>query len=414
MSKIIDLKEERKKEKRKNLIMKLIFIVVAIYILYVIYLILKTPTDTMTVETGILTEEEAAIGYIIRDETVIKGNNYKNGIYQILSEGEKAAKNQTIFRYYGKSEDELQEKINDVNIKIQEAVEKEKSSILLSDVKKLETQIDDKIKTLSKQTDIQTISEYKKYISELMLKKALILGESSQSGSYIKNLMSQKEQYESELEKGSEYIKATESGILSYRVDGFEEILGTNNFENLLTQDLEDLDIKTGKTIPESNESGKIIYNFGCYIATTLDSDTAKNAEVGDKIKITFASGDEKTAQIYKINEEDDGKRLIILKIDSITEELISYRKISFNITWWSYSGIKVPNHAIIEDENGLKYVVRKTTTGTEKVLVKLLKKNERNSVIGTYSAEDLKELSVDINNYRGISTYDTIMLYPE
>lgn len=414
MSKIIDLKEERKKKNRKNFIMKVISVVTIIYIIYAIYLIVKTPKDTITVETGTLTVEESATGYIIRDETIVKGKNYKNGIYQIISEGERAAKNQTIFRYYGKSEDELQAKIDEIDGKIQEALEKQENTILNADIKNLETQLDEKIQILKNTTDVQALAEYKKEISEIMLKKAKIAGESSQSGSYIKKLIAQREEYETELMDGSEYIQAPVSGVVSYRVDGLEEILTVSGIESLTAQSLEELDAKTGKIVSTSNESAKIIDNFGCYIATVLDSDTAKEAEQGDTVKITLSSGTAINATIYSITEQENGKMLIVFKLSTLNDELISYRKISFNITWWSYSGIKVPNNAILEDENNLKYVVRKTTTGTVNVFVKVLKKNTQYSIISTYSSDDLKELGIDSSTYRGIDVYDTIMLYPE
>ena len=412
MSKVIDLKEKRLKN-TKSFIMKGIFIITVIYIIYAIYLIFKTPNDTLTVSSGILTEDEMVTGIIIRDEKVVQGKNYKNGIYQILSEGERAAKNQIIFRYYGKSEAKLQDKIAEVNLKIQDALEKnEKSIFSVADAKNLENQINKIADSLNNEHDIQKIADSKKNLSNLVLKKATIIGESSKSGSYIKKLISERENYEKELEKGSEYMKAPTSGIASYRVDGFEEVLGVNNLENLKSEELEKLDIKTGKIISSSNESGKVIDNFGCYIATILNSRVANDAEKGDKVKITLSSGKEVNAEVYQINQEKD-KRLIILKLNTITDELISYRKISFNITWWSYSGIKIPNEAII-DEDGLKYVMSKTTTGTNKVLVKVLKKNENYSIVGTYSADDLKKLGLDMEKYKGISVHDTILMYPE
>ena len=412
MSKVIDLKEEKKKRDKKNIIMKIIFIIVAIYIVYAIYLIVKTPNDTITVNTGTLTQEESTTGIIIRDEVIVKGSNYKNGINQIISEGERTSKNQVIFRYYGKSEDELQKKIDDVNLKIQDALKKSENSIFSVDAKNLEKQIDNNIKSLSNQTDIQKISEIKKNLSATILKKAIIIGEASQSGSYIKKLVSQREQYEKELEEDSEYIKSPKSGVVSYRVDGYEETLGVNNLENLNSKDLDELDLKTGKIVSASNEEAKIVDNFGCYLATTLSSDTAMQAEVGDKVNITLSSSTEVTASIYSIKEEND-KRFIIFKINNLSEELIAYRKVSFNITWWSYSGIKVPNEAIIDGENDLKYVVVKTATGKNKVLVKILKKNENSSIIGKYSAEDLKNLGIDSSSYKGINVYDTILMYP-
>lgn len=399
----------------KNVIMKILIILAVVYIFYAILLIVKTPTDTITVEKGVLTEEETTTGIIIRKEKVVKGENYKNGIYQIVAEGEKAAKNQTIFRYYGKSEKELESKIEEVNTKIQEAMEGEKNivfSALSSDVKNLENRIDEKIVNLSTETDIQKIAEIKKDISEALLKKAKIVGQTSQSGSYIRKLIAEREGYEKELEKGSEYMKAPISGIVSYRVDGLEEILGTENFENLNSQELEKLDVKTGKIVSANNESAKVIDNFECFIAAVLSSDAAKEAQEGDIVNLSLASGKETEAVIYKINEEDT-KRIIIFKIKNLSDEFFLYRKISFNITWWSYSGIKVPNGAIIEGKDGLKYVALKTTTGTSNVLVKILKKNENYSIIGSYSSDDLQKLGIDSKKYKGISVYDNIMMYP-
>lgn len=111
---------------------------------------------------------------------------------------------------------------------------------------------------------------------------------------------------------------------------------------------------------------------------------------------------------------QEDGKVLIVLDLKTLTEELIQYRKISFNITWWSYSGLKVPNTSILEDENGLKYVIRKKSGEDQKVIVKLLKKNDKYSVISTYSNEELEALGIDIKDYKKISQYDNILIYPE
>lgn len=158
---------------------------------------------------------------------------------------------------------------------------------------------------------------------------------------------------------------------------------------------------------------GKIIDNFNCYLAVIQNSDAAKNAEIGDEVNITLSSGDEITAKITYISSQENDKVLIVFDLKTLTEELIQYRKISFNITWWSYSGLKVPNTSILEDENGLKYVVRKKSGENEKVLVKVLKKNDKYSIISTYDAEELNSLGVNMQDYGNVSKYDTILLYP-
>lgn len=413
MGKLVNLNETRKKIEKKKFIMNIIFIIVSLYIIYAVYLIIRTPTDTITVENGTLTAEESSTGYIIRDETIVKGKNYKNGINQIILEGEKAAKNQTIFRYYGKEETKLQSKIDEVNEKIQKALEKE-NLFTSSDIKNLDDQIDSKLQDLKTMNDVKNLSEYKKQLSEIMLKKATIAGENSKSGSYIKKLIEKREKYEKQLIEGSEYIVAPKSGIVSYRVDGLENVLKTDGFEELNESKLNELDAKTGQIVSSSSEEGKVINNFNIYIATVLDSLPAKQAETGKNVLITLASGEEVNATIHYTKVQDNGKVLIIFKINTLTDELRSYRKISFNITWWSFAGIKVPNDAIIEDENHSKYVLRKNSAGTTKCYVKILKTNEKYSIISSYSVEDLTALGIDINTYKGINIFDTIMLYPK
>ena len=61
-------------------------------------------------------------GYVIRDEKIAKGTNIQNGLYEIKAEGEKTANGEIIFRYYSSSEDDLNNNINDINNKIQEAM----------------------------------------------------------------------------------------------------------------------------------------------------------------------------------------------------------------------------------------------------------------------------------------------------
>lgn len=59
MKNVIEIKS-LKKSLRKKYIIYALFVVILIYIMYAIYLLVRTPTDTFTVERGILTQEESA------------------------------------------------------------------------------------------------------------------------------------------------------------------------------------------------------------------------------------------------------------------------------------------------------------------------------------------------------------------
>ena len=196
--------------------------------------------------------------------------------------------------------------------------------------------------------------------------------------------------------------------------DGLENILSPEDFSSLTHETLENLGLKTGKIISTSSEEGKVINNFECYIATILNSSNAKDADVGDKIKITLSSGNECTGIIEYISKQENDNILLVIKLDTLTDELLQYRKISFNITWWSVAGLKVPNSSIIEDSDGLKYVVRQKSGYSNKVLVKVLKKNEKFSLISTYTKEELDSLGVDSQTDTKIILYDKVLLYPD
>ncbi len=416
-------KQDTKPKKRRILDKKsliAILIILAFIIAFGIYktiIFIQNPADTFSLEQGNIYEEERAIGYIIREETVLKGSNYKNGMEQKKSEGERVAKGEAIFRYYSNGEESLIKKIQDLDQKIEEAMENE-NQYPTSDIRALEKQIEDKIASLYKVNEMQTILQTKKEISDNITKKAKIAGEYSPAGSYLKKLIDERSSYENQLNEGSEYLTAPISGVVSYKVDGYEEALNPKDFSNLSTDFLESLNLKVGQVIADSKEVAKIINNFECYIACTLDSKQAKEAKVGDEVTLRLTNDVEVSSKIEYISQEDD-KVLIVFNIDKQVKELISYRKISFDIIWWSFNGKKVPNEAIAYEqkgENQIAYVIRTRAGYQNKIYVKILKNNEKYTIIDNYTNTELKELGYTSEELQGrglLTIYDEICRKP-
>lgn len=415
----------KKKNKKKVVITYCISTIILIYFVYCIIQLIKQPTDVIAIENGNLSEEESAIGYVIREETVLQGNNYKNGMVQIKAEGEKVAKGDPVFRYYSANEETLIKKIQELDIKIQEAMENE-TNIYSGDIKLLETQIQEKLIELETLNDIQKISEYKKDINTKITKKAKIAGERSPQGSYIRKLIDERSSYENKLNSGSEYINAESSGIVSYRVDGLESVLTPDSFSSLNTKLLQDLKLKTGEIVSSSGENGKIINNFEGYIVATVNSDKAMQAQIGDKVDLRLSNSEEISAEVVYIVEEENG-RLITFKIDSGIEILASYRKITIDIIWWSYRGLKVPNSALIsekgrqgceEEGKDIYFVIRNRAGYTDKIPIKILKQNSSYSIITNYETSELKEkwgyTDNEIKELRNIVVHDEIMVNPK
>lgn len=122
-------------------------------------------------------------------------------------------------------------------------------------------------------------------------------------------------------------------------------------------------------------------------------------------------TGAEINSEVEYVKEQEDGKMLIIFKINKDVEKLISLRKISLDIIWWSYSGLKISNSAIIQDGE-LSYVIRNRTGYKDKILVKILKQNQDYSIIRNYTTEELKALGYkqeEIISMKSIGIYDQI-----
>lgn len=400
---------------KKKIIISILLFCIIIYSIIIIYKLIGNPADNFFVENGEITFEESTEGYIIRDETIVEGNNYKNGIAQIKSEGDKVAKGESIFRYYSNNEEDLTKKIKDLDVKIQDAMSKD-NTLFSSDIKLLESQIEQKLVDIYEQNDIQKIKEYKKDINTYITKKAKIAGEKSPSGSYIKKLIDERTSYENKLNEGAEYVTAPKSGVVSYRVDGLEDVLSVDGFSKLNKKFLDDLKLKTSQVIATSEEKGKIINNFKCYLACYIKSDKAREAKIGDKVKIRLPNSKETTATVEYISLEEDNGVLLVFGLENYVEELISYRKIAFDIIWWSDKGLKVPNSAIVKDENDISYVVRNRAGYYEKIYVNVLRNNNNYSIVKNYTTKELQELGIDnnqISNRKSISLYDQLVLEP-
>ncbi len=374
---------------------------------------------------AIYQKKKVRFGYVIREETVIQGDNYKNGMVQIKAEGERVAKDDPVFRYYSNNEETLVKKIQELDIKIQEAMANE-TNFFSNDIKLLENQIQEKLVELETLNDIQKIAQYKKDINTRITKKAKVAGELSPAGSYIRKLIEERSNYENTLNSGSQYITAPTSGIVSYRVDGLEEVLTPDSFSSLNTKLLEDLNLKTGEIVAGNEKSGKIVNNFEGYIATSLDTKKAKEAQIGDSVTLRLSNSEEIQAKIaYMVEEENE--KLLVFKINAGLELLANYRKITFDIIWWSYKGLKVPNTALIselakegsmEEGNDIYFVIRNRAGYTDKIPVKILKQNSSYSIITNYESTELKEkwgyTGEEVKKLNRVVLHDEIMIHPK
>lgn len=375
--------------------------------------LLKQTSEKTTVFEGSLSYEEPVEAYVIRDEVVLQGENSQNEMVQILADGERAAMNQVVFRYYSNVEDKILKEISEIDEKINQALDNQTLPKVNADVSSLEHEIEDTVNDMYKLNDIQKINEHKNKIETYISKKVDLTGKNSPEGSEVRNLTEQRDKLEKQLETSVEVITAPKAGLASYRVDGLEDKLKIGDFSYLTSSLLNSFELKVGAAIPLSNEKGKIVDNFKCYVATIIDTEKSTSARVGDKVTLRLSTSEEIDATIVHIVEEDN-QRILVFEITEKVQELLEFRLITIDIIWWKYSGLKVSNQALIEEDDRI-FVERNMAGYTEKILVKVLRQNDTYSIVESYTDEELEVLGYsadEISKMKSIKLYDEVLLH--
>ena len=384
---------------------------ITIYISSVAYDLVKNSTETLLIKEGTLYLEENVDGYILREEIIVESGKSDREIVKIKNEGDKIRKGAPVFRFKSPNEDELTKKITELNIKIEQAIENDVDIIPSTDIDLLETQVKEKIMLIEGMNKLNDIEILKKEINELILKKAEIIGEMSPSGSYINDLIDERNDNEKKLNKTSDFTVAPMSGEISYRIDGYEEIFNNNNIGFLSQELLESMEIKTGQAVEIRNNAVKVVNNYEAYVAVILDTNEAKEAEKGDKVLLEFSNLEPVEARIVEIEEEDTGVRVIVFRVTDHVGDLLEYRKVNLTVVWWSVTGLKVPNSTIME-KDGKNFVIRNQSGYKEEIIINIKKSNDTHSIIENCDTEKLINYGYsmdEIKDMKTISMYDEI-----
>ncbi len=187
--------------------------------------LLQNISQKCVVEEGSLKFEESSEGYILRDEKVLQGENYKNGMVQMIAEGQRVAKGKPAFRYYSNGEDEILRQIDTLDAEINAAIESSGLTIFSTDITNLESQIEKVVDSMYCINDLGEIQDKKSELDSYISKKTKITGNLSPADSHVKSLIEKRNTLEGQISNASEVITAPISGMLSYRIDGLEEVL---------------------------------------------------------------------------------------------------------------------------------------------------------------------------------------------
>ncbi len=210
------------------------------------------------------------------------------------------------------------------------------------------------------------------------------------------------------------------SGIVSYILDGYEEILLPKDFENytydalLFDETTKENDIESNKDVVAGRPIFKIINNFEWYIAIKIeDIEKVADYDVGQAIIFELENDIELNGRIINMNITGNNGVLIVKNTDYLHNDY-NIRFNNIEIVKSKKEGFKIPSSTII-DNDGVKGVYIKDINGIVKFRpILIFGQVGEYSIINKGNNNGYIELSGYPNPVRTITLYDEIFLKPD
>lgn len=389
----------------------IIFFIIFNYIPKIIKLF-SQPAQNFTVSVGKIVDEEYTKALIVRNENIL--TNGEKRIEKDKQEGQKVRKGERIGRYYADNEKKILEEIANIDKEIEKVLAENNQKIESPESTILDKKIEALISEINGINKQEKITKITKEVNEEILKKAKTSGELSKEGNKLKKLIDQKTKLENNLNSNTNIITATEAGNVSYKIDGYEGKLKTDNFDYLTKDVISEVDIKSGNIVSTVENNVKIVDGFKTYLVCTLENKNTKDRKVGDTVGIRIGSHEEIDGEIVYMKKISEEENILVFKVDRLYDVLSQYRKVNISIVWWSQEGLKINNNALVKAQNGL-YFAKKDKGGYSEIIpVKVIRKTDEYSLIESYTKADYEKAGIKMDYAPSVVEYDEISISPK
>ncbi len=401
-------------------------IVGATFFIFYFIKMFRKPTEYIIVRNDRITKYENVNALVIREEELVNTNSFSGERKIVAQDATKIAKGGVIASFIEQENEIIKKDIDKIDEQIQTLIS-EDTSDYSQDFKTIDKELGQKVYDIyGIENEYTALVTLKNSIEEDLYSKIKSIGKSAPSNSELKELVNERVSYEDSKYSSKKDLKSTKSGMVSYRVDGYEDVFTPADFSKITPEELKKVPFVIDQQIPIDSQKIKIVNNFVVYLAIMTDSEEGKNLHLNDTIRISFDgsfSNYSKATVEYIIDEEDT--RVVIVKTEDNTENLSKYRKVNLDIIWWNYEGMKVPNEsvyqkAIINEATGEVYATVDAikvlgTTGYQKeVYIKIEKATSDFSIIKNYDDEELLEMGIPegiVDDRNKLNLYDRVVV---
>lgn len=313
--------------------------------------------------------------FVLRDESFIKSSASGTTV-SFAKNGQRIAAGDTVTMVFDSQDDAAAYlKMNEIKKDI-DAFEKisGQSDIDLSNIDSLNKKID---KELYDYLDNVDSGKFKAAISDAELYLGTVTGKQIAVGEKLdvgKKLESLKKEYEEYNSKNYNYTKVTaeNSGYYINGVDGYEKTLDYSSLNEITAKDIEKA-IASEPDKVSSDVIGRSVGAFKWYVLCVVDVQETVNLSFDKEYYLNFPyNGIERLpVTLYSMGERTGDKVSLVFCCDRMNDDLADLRIEDVEIITEEYTGLKIPNSAI-RNEDGVKgvYVIRGHLLGFRKIHV--------------------------------------------
>ena len=380
----------------------LLAVVIIVFLGSQIYSSVYKPITTQAAMVYTATDGLEITGHIIRQETVVE-NSSSGVLHFLVSDGERVAKNGVIAEIYDSASvsitvskiDEISERIKDIE-EIAAYNDIQAPDIALAN-SKVNNALNDMIYNLSA-GNYSTVHEDSAELLSVINRRQAITGEQTDFSYQLDSLKSELESLNASLPSPKGSVTAPLSGYFVSTVDGYENVLGTDNLDEITPEKIDAL--KAEK--PSGKAVGKIVSDYEWYIAAkvTVNESLKYKQDQSLEIKTNIKSSPILPVTVKQINLSEKGdEATVIFSCKQMNSKLASMRSGSMTVITKQHTGLRLSRDALrVVDGTAGVYVI----TG---ITVKFI------PVEVIYSTEDYILCKQEQSNDTVLRLYDEVVV---
>ncbi|MCF6462720.1 HlyD family efflux transporter periplasmic adaptor subunit [Clostridium sp. Cult1] len=415
--------EERKLKRRRKKRRKLLFIsLIFIFLLFrSVPSLFATAFKTSLPEEHVIEEKIETDAIIVRKESLYKADG--EGKVEVYgNQGERVAVGRKIARITLLDDTStLRQELEEIENKIDVLTKTEKD---VESVKNDEVKLEENINIII--NDIQRSISQGDYEQAEVLKDKLTLydekqrdisGDNTLINQSLDSLKKKKDKVASQISNNVIEYYSKESGILSFIIDGYEELYSANSIDEYEYSDFKEISnkqkiISNNDNIKADDPIFKIMDNFEWYMIIKIDNlRDISSYEEGDTITLTGEKIEGELIGHIKRISKDKGKGLIVASFNTDFVKFLDKRHLDVNIIKYKRDGYKIPSKSVV-DRDGIKGVYIKEISGIVRFRpIEIIKEDDE----FTYISKGDQNYNINIGGsdkpVRTVRKFDEILL---